>query len=113
MSLENSGGFIQASLDLAQGPLARAVLFDPGPGQRARLLLAVHHLAVDVISWRVLLEDLAAALAGKGPLPPSTTPFGEWALRLADFAEGASVARDGEYWLSRRWEAARGIPLMW
>ncbi|MFP6517372.1 pyoverdine non-ribosomal peptide synthetase/polyketide synthase PvdL, partial [Pseudomonas aeruginosa] len=47
----------QRSLDLEQGPLLRAVLVD-GPAGEQRLLLAIHHLAVDGVSWRVLLEDL-------------------------------------------------------
>jgi len=34
------------------------VLIEPGRGREARLLLAAHHLVVDGVSWRVLLEDL-------------------------------------------------------
>ena len=37
----------QASLDLAQGPLLRVVLFDLGEDRPARLFLVIHHLAVD------------------------------------------------------------------
>ncbi|MEN2280484.1 condensation domain-containing protein, partial [Enterococcus faecalis] len=47
----------QRSLDLAQGPLLRALLVD-GPQGQQRLLIAIHHLVVDGVSWRVLLEDL-------------------------------------------------------
>ncbi|MFG0350400.1 condensation domain-containing protein, partial [Pseudomonas sp. zbq_5] len=47
----------QRSLDLAQGPLLRAVLIDLADGGQ-RLLLVIHHLVVDGVSWRVLLEDL-------------------------------------------------------
>ena len=48
-------------LDLEHGPLLRAVLLEPGGGRPPRLLLSVHHLVVDVVSWRILLEDLQAA----------------------------------------------------
>src|SRR3990172_6889590 len=51
----------QASPCLARGPLPRAVYFDLGSGQGGRLLLVIHHLAVDVVSWRILLEDLEVA----------------------------------------------------
>ena len=52
---------VQRTLDLERGPLLRAVFFDPGAGREARLLLAAHHLVVDGVSWRVLLEDLETA----------------------------------------------------
>ena len=64
---------LQASLDLEAGPLLRAALFDLGPDRSARLLLVIHHLAVDGVSWRILLEDLQAAYAqlaaGRGGAP--------------------------------------------
>ncbi|NJR32095.1 MAG: amino acid adenylation domain-containing protein [Chamaesiphon sp. CSU_1_12] len=51
----------QASLDLAAGCLLHATLFEMGAGQPQRLLLAIHHLAVDGVSWRILLADLQTA----------------------------------------------------
>ncbi|NKE60082.1 amino acid adenylation domain-containing protein [Lentzea sp. PSKA42] len=51
---------LQRSLDLANGPLVAAVLFDRGD-EPAWLGLVVHHLVVDGVSWNVLLEDLDAA----------------------------------------------------
>ena len=47
----------QRSLDLEQGPLMRALLVD-GPEGQQRLFIAIHHLVVDGVSWRVLLDDL-------------------------------------------------------
>ena len=69
-------------------PGARAPGSTSAPGQAGRLLLAIHHLAVDGVSWRILLEDLLAAYArlGRGEaaaLPPRTTSFQRWAGRLA------------------------------
>jgi aryl carrier-like protein len=46
----------QASLSLA-GPLLRMVGMDLADGSQ-RLLVVVHHLVIDGVSWRVLLEDL-------------------------------------------------------
>jgi amino acid adenylation domain-containing protein/non-ribosomal peptide synthase protein (TIGR01720 family) len=70
-------------IDLANGPLIKAVLVD-----RSTVLLAVHHLVVDGVSWRILLEDLTRAYeqAVRGQaidLGPKTTSFQEWAQRLA------------------------------
>ncbi|MBF9267491.1 condensation domain-containing protein, partial [Paracidovorax cattleyae] len=65
----------QSSLDLERGPLLRAVAVAL-PGGDARLLLAMHHLIVDGVSWRILLDDLqqayARCLAGApAALPPA------------------------------------------
>jgi hypothetical protein len=82
----------QAGLDLARGPLLRAHM-DLGHGRPARLLLAAHHLAVDVHSWRILLEDLEAAYRGAALKPP-TSSFGEWARHLDAYA-GVGVSTAG------------------
>ncbi|PVD03349.1 non-ribosomal peptide synthetase, partial [Streptomyces sp. CS014] len=79
---------VQASLDLVNGPVTRFVLISED-----RLLIAVHHMAVDGVSWRILLEDLAAARSG-APLAPKTTSFKEWAKRLRQ----ASDPSEDEYW---------------
>src|SRR5205085_5259151 len=51
----------QTSLDLTRGPLLRVVYYDLGEGEQGRLFWTTHHLAVDVVSWRFLLEDLETA----------------------------------------------------
>ncbi|MFE7332870.1 amino acid adenylation domain-containing protein, partial [Streptomyces sp. NPDC057565] len=56
--LREIAGRVQAGLSLSDGPLFRAVLFTGVPGRADRLLLVAHHLVVDVVSWRILLEDL-------------------------------------------------------
>ena len=59
--LERYAAAAQASLDVERGPLARFVLFHLPDGDR--LLAVIHHLAVDGVSWRILLEDLRVGLA--------------------------------------------------
>ena len=71
----------QRSLDLARGPLLRAVLLCAPEADD--LLLAIHHLAVDAVSWTVLLDELELAVRGR-PLPPPPTPFAVWARRAAE-----------------------------
>ncbi|MEU4996220.1 amino acid adenylation domain-containing protein [Streptomyces sp. NPDC021622] len=73
------------------GVMVQAVWFDNGPQESGRLLLTVHHLVVDGVSWRILLPDLAAAgaavLAGRTPeLAPVPTSFKGWAERLGALA---------------------------
>lgn len=102
----------QASLSLVHGPLMRVVWFDRGSGRDGRLLLVIHHLAVDGVSWRILLEDLEAAYtqALRGEtlrLAPKTTSFQCWADRLAAHACTESVQQQRSYWQS----LPRAIPL--
>src|SRR4029077_41213 len=80
-------GALQAGFDLKTGPLTRLCLFDVfSEGSKpSRLLWITHHLVVDGISWRVLLEDLETAYR-QAALPPKTTSFQEWARRLAGYA---------------------------
>jgi amino acid adenylation domain-containing protein/non-ribosomal peptide synthase protein (TIGR01720 family) len=94
---------LQASLDLAAGPLLRVALFALGAGRPARLLVVVHHLVIDGISWRLLLEDLTrcwqALGRGEEPaLPPKTTSFRRWAERLADYAWSAELRQELPLW---------------
>jgi len=102
------GGFaaaaraLQASLDLAAGPLVRGVWLELAGGER-RWLLVVHHLVVDAVSWRVLLEDLETAcgqLAAGEPLalPPKTTSYRHWAERLVEHATAAETLAELEWW---------------
>jgi amino acid adenylation domain-containing protein/non-ribosomal peptide synthase protein (TIGR01720 family) len=88
---------LQSGLDLERGPLFTAALFRMEGGDR--LLLTIHHLVVDGVSWRVLLEDLAALLEG-GELPPKTTSWKRWAELLASHAQSSEVAAELPYWLA-------------
>ncbi|SNS43135.1 non-ribosomal peptide synthase domain TIGR01720/amino acid adenylation domain-containing protein [Actinomadura meyerae] len=67
-------------LDPAAGTVAQLVWFDAGREQ-GRLLLVLHHLVVDGVSWRILLPDLVTAWAG-GDLDPVPTSFRRWAQKL-------------------------------
>ncbi|MFD8515486.1 amino acid adenylation domain-containing protein [Streptomyces antimycoticus] len=93
----------RARLDPAAGTVLDAVWFDAGPERAGRLLLSVHHLAVDGVSWRILLEDLALAwqarAAGRwAQLPPATTSLRTWATGLAALAHTPEVERELEVW---------------
>jgi amino acid adenylation domain-containing protein/non-ribosomal peptide synthase protein (TIGR01720 family) len=107
---------LQSSLDLAEGPLLRLALFDLGPGRPGRLVIVIHHLAVDGVSWRILLEDLELAcrqLAGGEAvrLPAKTTAFRAWAHRLAEYARSEEPRQDLAYWLDEGRAQAGRLPL--
>jgi len=89
----------------AAGVMVQAVWFDAGADAPGRLLLCIHHLAVDAVSWRILVPDLAAAWAaiarGERPLlPPCGTSFRSWAERLAAHAMQPRRAAELALWTS-------------
>ncbi|MGH3781488.1 MAG: amino acid adenylation domain-containing protein, partial [Pseudonocardiaceae bacterium] len=93
----------RAGFDLGRGPLLTAVLFDLGGGQRPVLFVAVHHLVVDGVSWRILLDDLdtAYAQAASGHsvgLGSKTTSFQHWAHRLTEHASTGGFDTELPYW---------------
>ncbi|NCE93551.1 non-ribosomal peptide synthetase [Pseudomonas sp. L13] len=75
----------QRSLDLAKGPLLRAALVSMADGSQ-RVLLVIHHLVVDGVSWRILLEDLQQAYREQA-LPAKTSAYQHWAQQLHRHAQ--------------------------
>jgi non-ribosomal peptide synthase protein (TIGR01720 family) len=89
----------QASLALDAGCLLAAVHFHLGPDRPARLLLAVHALAADGMSWRMLVEDLeACSMDGGARLPAKSTSYRDWAARLAEHAGSGALDGEAAWW---------------
>ncbi|KAJ4299243.1 hypothetical protein N0V90_004487 [Kalmusia sp. IMI 367209] len=74
----------QKCLDHAKGPLLAADLFEFGNEQHA--FLVAHHLVIDLVTWRLLLEELEEILKGGTLLPPAL-PFQKWAQLQRDHAQ--------------------------
>ncbi|MBE0342469.1 non-ribosomal peptide synthetase, partial [Paenibacillus sp. 28ISP30-2] len=93
---------IQSGISLSEGPLMRLGLFRCPDGDH--LLVVIHHLAVDGVSWRILFEDLATAYeqASKGEqviqLPHKTDSFQTWAEQLYAYADSPVIERERAYW---------------
>jgi amino acid adenylation domain-containing protein/non-ribosomal peptide synthase protein (TIGR01720 family) len=103
-AIEKHATRLQQSLNLSHGPIMRAAHFRLGEMDE-RLLLIIHHLSVDGVSWRILLEDLEtiyAQLENGQPvqLPPKATSFKKWAEGLVQYAQSPEVAREAVYWLA-------------
>jgi amino acid adenylation domain-containing protein/non-ribosomal peptide synthase protein (TIGR01720 family) len=115
-AIEREASQEQGSLNINTGPLFRAVYFDLGNADEARLLLVIHHLAVDGVSWRILLEDLQAGCeqlrsSGNIELPAKTTSFHRWAEKLQQQAQTEQFSKGVEYWTAQPWERARPLPV--
>jgi amino acid adenylation domain-containing protein/non-ribosomal peptide synthase protein (TIGR01720 family) len=115
-AMETAGELLQRSLDPGQGPVLRAALFDRGLELQGRLLFVVHHLVMDAVSWRLLLEDFQAAVRGleRGEavaLPPKTTSFQQWAGRLADHAAAPETLAETDVWAAMARREVRPLPV--
>ncbi|OLM01239.1 Siderophore biosynthesis non-ribosomal peptide synthetase [Pseudonocardia sp. Ae406_Ps2] len=95
-------------LDAAPGGMLRLVWLDRGPRTPGRLVVAAHHLAVDGVSWRLLVADIAAwGPGGTGtPAPPERTTFARWSRRLAEHAASPEARSERDGWVRRVAEAA-------
>ena len=94
---------MQVSANLERGPMMRAAILQAPDADY--LLLVVHHLVVDGVSWRILGEDFeracVQALNGQPvALTARTDSFQQWALVLQERASSAEVQSERAYWES-------------
>jgi NRPS condensation-like uncharacterized protein len=103
----------QSQLNLSAGPLLKAVLFQCGQDQPSRLLLVIHHLVVDGVSWAILLEDLTRLYtqlkqANPVTLPLKTTSFKSWAEHLEQQAPAPAALH---YWTNLAKRELKHLPV--
>lgn len=112
-SLEKMTGEIQASHDLENGPLVQCAYFSMGEHRLDKLFISIHHMAIDGLSWRILLEDIvraydAVANGREIQLPNKTTSIKQWAEKLADYAE-IELSEKAHVWLQD--EPSKTLPV--
>jgi amino acid adenylation domain-containing protein/non-ribosomal peptide synthase protein (TIGR01720 family) len=93
----------QAGFRLRTGPLLRVLFGDRGPGLPPWLTVVAHHLVVDGVSWRILLDDLQDAYrqaAAGEPVEarPRTSSVRQWAHRLAEHVRGGGFDAELDHW---------------
>ncbi|MDJ0530626.1 MAG: condensation domain-containing protein, partial [Microcystis sp. M53600_WE12] len=104
----------QRVLNLEEGPLMAVVFF--ALGESGKMLIVIHHLAVDGISWRIILEDFVTIyqqLENQKPLqlPPKTSSFKTWAEELQNYAKTPEFYAQFKYWLNREFPSICPLPL--
>ena len=114
LELEQLCAAAQKSLDLEHGPLMRAVHVTHAD-KRQSLLLIIHHLVVDGVSWRILLEDLEMACRQHTSgvslqLPAVMHSFRRHASALCHFADNTMLAEQVDYWRAITSGAMTGFP---
>jgi non-ribosomal peptide synthase protein (TIGR01720 family) len=92
---------VQGRIDLKNGPLVQLALLHTQRGDH--LLCIIHHLVIDGVSWRILVEDFAAAYRqlAKGEairLPQKSDAFRTWAEKLRQYAAGQELLEERAYW---------------
>ncbi|MEH1954356.1 amino acid adenylation domain-containing protein [Nostoc sp.] len=113
--IETTANELQASLNVSEN-LVQIAFFWLGIDKKARLIIIIHHLVVDGVSWRILLEDLQTAYQqlsqGKTiQLPAKTTSFKDWARQLTEYAQSEVLKSELDYWLSASYDAVDSIPV--
>ncbi len=103
------------SLDIQNGPLLKALLFEWSDKGAATLVIIIHHLIVDGISWYILLDDIHTAyqrlLANDPPdLPSEITPITKWSRKILAYANSAQAEKESVYWKSLAGTTALQIP---
>ncbi|UCJ04803.1 amino acid adenylation domain-containing protein [Chitinophaga pendula] len=97
--IRTRGDHYQRSLDIMKGELVRVVLLEtPSYESYNRLLIVIHHLSVDGVSWRILLEDLEELLGGVGSLGDKGSSYREWYDRLAHYSKEPALLSQADYW---------------
>ena len=113
-AVEEAASRIQTGMDLVQGPLIRLALFRTD--QHALLLLAAHHMVVDGVSWRILLDDFQTGhqqISSGKPIrfPEKTTSYKEWAEQLVAYAASSALQSERAFWLDPNHSRARPLPI--
>ncbi len=96
---------IQTGLSITKGITFRSVLFQTTSNSDNYLLLVIHHLIVDGVSWRILIEDLKKACEqqteGKTiDLGAKTSSFKQWSERLCNHVQSDTIAKELPFWTS-------------
>ncbi|WDF52837.1 amino acid adenylation domain-containing protein [Paenibacillus sp. KACC 21273] len=100
-AITSKAQMIQSSLDITKGPLIRLALFHTVKGDH--LLIVIHHLIVDGVSWRIIFEDFSSGyvqgISGqKIDFPSKTDSIKNWTNSLFKYATSPEVISQIPYW---------------
>lgn len=106
----------QAQLDLSQGPLFRAILFRTGHTHPDHLAVVAHHLVIDAVSWKIVVDDLTTLMEQSQSrqtfdLGPKSTSIRDWASYLSDSLAAGKWDEEYSFWSERLEECSgAGLP---
>lgn len=96
---------LQTSFDVSCAPLFKVCLFDYG-NEPGRLFIVMHHLLIDGVSWRILLDDLNTLyeqILTSQPLSvmPQSMSLQQWSNKVQEFAKSGELAGQQTYWVEQ------------
>lgn len=103
VSMEEAANKLQEEIRIDNGPLVKLGLFRTIKGDY--LLIIIHHLVIDGVSWRIILEDFATGykqLLNNQSIsfPEKTDSFKDWAKKLNEYSNSEKVLQEIDYWKS-------------
>lgn len=95
----------QKDIDISKGKLVKVKLYKTGNDEYDRLLILIHHLCIDGISWRIILEDFNKLYyqlnkGEKVKLPPKTMSYKEWSSKLVEHSTSEKLLKEKNFWMS-------------
>ncbi|TCN17537.1 non-ribosomal peptide synthetase [Mesobacillus foraminis] len=108
--IEKEANSVQGSIRLADGPLFRLAVFHTAEGDH--LLIVIHHLIIDGVSWRILLDDFNRIYEkGENALPAKTTSYQRWANSLVQYGSSRKGQNEAKYWRNIQTKQVPALPM--
>ncbi|WP_272037598.1 non-ribosomal peptide synthetase [Paenibacillus sp. JJ-100] len=112
--IERQSAKLQTELNIEQGPLIRLAIYHTTTGDY--LLFIIHHLIVDGVSWRFILEDFSTAYMqlleqSEVKLPDKTDSFKVWSEKLREYSASSSLLKETGYWSAVEQTAVTELPV--
>lgn len=101
--LEKQADLLQEGFDLNSGALLKIAIFNLGEKQEMRMLVTAHHISVDGLSFRIMLEDFQTVyqqiINGQEiSLSSKTTSVAHWASRIKKYADSPNITEEIDFW---------------
>jgi non-ribosomal peptide synthase protein (TIGR01720 family) len=114
---EEQGAKLKQRIGFIRGPLVGVGLYHDREQEESHLLLSIHHMVIDLVSWRILFEDIDT-LSGqyrkgrKLSLPEKTDSYRYWMERNAEYAKSHLLERQRGYWQQHQSAKADRMPVV-
>ena len=113
--IEAAAQQFQHSLNLFRGPVLQVILFDLGATKSCRLLIIVHHIVADNISFHIIVDDLITAYMqlcrGEAVHLRKTSSFKRYADLIAFYIQSEAFKQEADYWFKMPWEKVAPLPV--
>jgi non-ribosomal peptide synthase protein (TIGR01720 family) len=113
---EEQGTSLKQRIGFKEGPLLGVGLYHDTEANESHLLLSIHHMVIDLVSWRILFEDIDTLLhqyrkGKKLALPDKTDSYRYWMERSKEYTQGHLLERQRTYWEQEQTAKTDTIPV--